>query len=281
MLFPNLFFDLTNLERSNWPEIWQCVGMIVGVYGVGYWIAARDPIRHWPVVFVGMLGKILGPIGFVWAIFQGRFNLAFGLLIVFNDLIWWIPFGRILKRAFEFHCQIQPRGPGVHWTELALADGSTLGHIEAPHLLILVRHQGCTFCRSALDDLSKAESQIQELGVRTVVVHMGGEAASEELRRDFGLKNTQVISDPELRFYRALGAKRGTWLQLFGPRIWWRGFVDGVLRGFGVGTLSGDGFMLGGVWLVRARKLTKVHDSCDAADNPQWPSLISQVRALL
>ncbi len=25
------------------PEIWQCVGMIVGVYGIGYLIAAVDP----------------------------------------------------------------------------------------------------------------------------------------------------------------------------------------------------------------------------------------------
>ena len=29
-----------------YPELWQCIGMIIGVYGVGYAIAARDPIRH-------------------------------------------------------------------------------------------------------------------------------------------------------------------------------------------------------------------------------------------
>ena len=50
-----------------WPQLWACIGMIVGVYGLGYMIAARDPARHWPIVLVGLLGKFLGPIGFVGA----------------------------------------------------------------------------------------------------------------------------------------------------------------------------------------------------------------------
>lgn len=83
-----------------YPELWQCIGMIVGVYGVGYGIAARDPFRHWPIVLVGLLGKIFGPIGFVGAVTSGRFPLAMGWTIVTNDLIWWLPFGVILWAAF-------------------------------------------------------------------------------------------------------------------------------------------------------------------------------------
>jgi len=97
IFFPHLFFDLTNMPRPNYPEIWQCVGMIVGVYGLGYWIAASDPIRHFPIVLVGFLGKILGPIGFVETLWTGRFTFGFGVNIIFNDLIWWIPFFLILK----------------------------------------------------------------------------------------------------------------------------------------------------------------------------------------
>jgi small multidrug resistance pump len=80
----------------NYVGIWQCVGMIVGVYGVGYWIAASDPQRHWPIVLVGFLGKIFGPIGFIQAYMDGIFNSKFGLTIITNDLIWWIPFYLIL-----------------------------------------------------------------------------------------------------------------------------------------------------------------------------------------
>jgi len=97
--FPHFLFDLAGIERLNYPEIWQCVGMIVGVYGIGYIIAASDPRTHWPIVLVGLLGKIFGPIGFAAALWRGTFPPLFGLTILTNDLIWWIPFGMILWDA--------------------------------------------------------------------------------------------------------------------------------------------------------------------------------------
>lgn len=96
---PNLLFDLTGTVRPNYPEIWQCVGMIVGVYGLGYLIAAENARRHWPIVLVGLLGKVLGPIGFAKALADGTFPPAFGLTILTNDLLWWVPFGLILLDA--------------------------------------------------------------------------------------------------------------------------------------------------------------------------------------
>ena len=89
------------MDLPRYPQIWQCVGMIVGVYGVGYLIAARDPLRHWPITLVGLLGKVFGPIGFVGAVASGDLPLAFGATILTNDLIWWIPFGAILYHAFR------------------------------------------------------------------------------------------------------------------------------------------------------------------------------------
>ena len=99
VLFPLAIFELASLPLPNYPEIWQCVGMIVGVYGVGYWIAADKPLVHWPITLVGLLGKICGPIGFLQAAAQGKFPWAFGWTILTNDLIWWIPFGLILLHA--------------------------------------------------------------------------------------------------------------------------------------------------------------------------------------
>lgn len=105
--FPHLLFDLVGIPRLNYPKIWQCVGMIVGVYGIGYWIAAGDPRRHWPIVLVGFLGKIFGPIGFSVALVRGVFPAEFGITILTNDLIWWIPFAAILWDAF-LHRRLQP-----------------------------------------------------------------------------------------------------------------------------------------------------------------------------
>ncbi len=81
--------------------IWQCVGMIVGVYGIGYLAAARDPARHWPIVLVGLLGKILGPIGFIDAAISGVLPWSMGWTILTNDLAWWIPFALMLRLAWR------------------------------------------------------------------------------------------------------------------------------------------------------------------------------------
>lgn len=101
VLWPHALFDWAGMARPNYPQIWQCVGMIVGVYGVGYVIAAFDPMRHWPIVLVGLLGKLLGPPGMAQAIWTGAWPAAFGVTCLFNDLIWWVPFAVILRAAWR------------------------------------------------------------------------------------------------------------------------------------------------------------------------------------
>ena len=109
ILRPADLFQLTDIPLPLYPGIWQCVGMIVGVYGIGYAIAARDPLRHWPITLVGFLGKIFGPIGFLYGLWfltpddPGYLPPAWGLTIVTNDLIWWIPFLLMLIASLQHH----------------------------------------------------------------------------------------------------------------------------------------------------------------------------------
>lgn len=103
VLLPYSFFKLTGMEPPKYIELWQCIGMIVGVYGVGYIAAAKDPLTHWPITLVGFLGKVFGPIGFAQGLITGKLPLAFGSTILTNDLIWWIPFFLILKAAHNKH----------------------------------------------------------------------------------------------------------------------------------------------------------------------------------
>jgi hypothetical protein len=100
--WPSQPFAWLDMPPPNYPQLWQCIGMIVGVYGIGYLIAAGDPMRHWPIVLVGLLGKVLGPIGFVPAALRGELPWGFFVLVnVSNDLIWWVPFGLILVQAWR------------------------------------------------------------------------------------------------------------------------------------------------------------------------------------
>lgn len=109
VLFPAWTFQFGGLATPAHAEIdprlylslWQCIGMIVGVYGIGYAIAASDPLRHWPIVLVGMLGKVFGPIGAVEGALAGRLPWSILWTNLTNDLIWIVPFGIISYRAYR------------------------------------------------------------------------------------------------------------------------------------------------------------------------------------
>ena len=101
VVLPDLWFQLNGMAAPNYRVIWQSVGMIVGVYGVGYGIAAFNPYRHWPIVLVGLLGKVFGLIGFVQSAITGSLPWRFGWINVTNDLIWIVPFAMILHGAWQ------------------------------------------------------------------------------------------------------------------------------------------------------------------------------------
>lgn len=99
VLAPQSFFEILGMAPTNYPMIWQGMGMVIGVYGLAYYWASFDYIRHWPIVAVGFLGKILGPLGFVFNYLQGIAPAAFGYTLLTNDLIWWAPFALMLRDA--------------------------------------------------------------------------------------------------------------------------------------------------------------------------------------
>ena len=60
--------------------------------------------RHWPIVLVGFLGKVFGPIGLVQKVWlEGELPLRFGWINVFNDLIWIVPFFLALRWVLRKH----------------------------------------------------------------------------------------------------------------------------------------------------------------------------------
>ena len=101
VFWPQAYFRGAGMPAINYPQIWQCVGMIVGVYGLGYIIAAFDPVRHWPIVFVGFLGKLLGPLGFLQNALSGAWPWRMGWINLSNDIIWLVPFALILRHAWR------------------------------------------------------------------------------------------------------------------------------------------------------------------------------------
>ena len=274
VLAPTAIFHVAGVDPPIYPELWQCIGMIVGVYGIGYLIAARDPYRHWPIVLVGLLGKVLGPLGFVWAVVQGAFPPTFGVMILTNDLVWWPAFAVILYASFRHHQApegMPERAPSPHQVlrrattqhDVTIAD---LSH-RRPVLLVLLRHFGCTFCREAIADLAKRRDAIEAVGTQVVLVHQGTDAQAEAFLADRGLDDLPRVADPDAALHRSLGLGRGSFRQLFGARVWWRGLRAGVLRGHGIGRPVGDGFRMPGAFLVVAGRVVHAYRHASAVDD--------------
>ena len=99
IVFPSLLFDLLGLDAPSYLPIWQVVGMFVLVYAPAYWWAARFPERYPLFIVIGMLGKLMGPVGFAWAVAFSDFPVEFGVTILTNDLIWYPAFLLYLRRA--------------------------------------------------------------------------------------------------------------------------------------------------------------------------------------
>lgn len=97
---PQWLFRFAGMPPLNHPAIFACLGMVVGVYGLLYLEVARVPERGFAIAAVGLLGKVLGPIGMAQLVLSGAWPASSIVLCLTNDLIWWIPFGLYLHDAW-------------------------------------------------------------------------------------------------------------------------------------------------------------------------------------
>lgn len=113
IVWPRAFFDLFAMDAPRYPAIWQCLGMVVGVYGLGYAYAAWRLDRALPFIALGLLGKTLGPIGWVATVHAGEWPIRTFTLILFNDLVWWLPFGLFLLGGTRAGARLRASAPYI------------------------------------------------------------------------------------------------------------------------------------------------------------------------
>lgn len=277
ILFPTLPFQWAGLPSPNYPSLLQCLGMVIGLYGIGYAIAADDPMRHWPIVLVGLLGKIFGPIGFLWTAAHGEFPWLAGIVCLTNDVAWWPPFTVILLYAAKSQEERRTDVGSFH-EELERAKTSTgeslwdLSHRQ-PTLVVFVRHAGCTFCREAVHDVGQQADAIQHAGVKPVIVHMGTVDDGRKLLAWSGRDDLDACSDPDRRLFRAFELKFGTLRQLAGPYVLWRALFGGPLFKYGFGPMIGHGLQLAGAFLLDHGRIIRSYRHQTTADRPNYADL--------
>ncbi len=279
VLFPGALFSLFDMEPPRYLALWRGLGMFVGLFGVAFGIAATDPVRHWPIVFVGLVAKVLAPLGFLLEAGAGGLPWSLGWLFVVSDLIWVVPFTLILREVGRRRAALRPWDEDELVTALAgVPDREQHSLLElsfqAPLLFVFLRHFGCTFCRETLADLAGRQADLSAEGVRPVLIHMSDDPRGQTVFAQYGLEEIDRIADPAKALYTAFGLGRGSASQLFGPKVMWRALFGGAVARHGFGGLEGDGFQMPGAFLVREGRIERSWRASHAGERPDWAALV-------
>jgi peroxiredoxin len=280
--WPDVVSSRLGLEGLSYPEVWQYVGFLTALYGIAYVIAASSPLRHWPIVLIGLLIKVLGPVGFAYTALAGRLPWRFGWTVFANDVVWWVPFGAILAKAYETHVGgNRTTSPEVEEFALRVrtTGGMSLAELSRrqPVLLIFLRHSGCPFCREMLSSLARQKARLEESGTALVFVHMASEGHAVRFLSRYGLDGVMRIRDEKRALYRAFGLGRGRLWQLVGPQLWWRGLRAIATYGQSIAPSGGDLFQMPGVFLLYHGQILRSFRHQTAADRPDFLTLTQPV----
>jgi hypothetical protein len=277
IFFTEIPFQFIHIAIPSDIPLWQAFGLLIGMFGLGYILSAFNPNVHWPIVLIGLISKICGPLGFLFYATQGELSWSFAWLVFLNDVIWIFPFAIILRNAFDFNIsemeRIYPRiGLVNKLHEIYTNKGESAYYLSENQktLFIFLRHFGCTFCRKTLNELSYHRHGLEANGINIVIVHTADNETAEKYFAKYGLSDIQYITDSRGELYREFDIYRGTFTQLFGIHTLLKGLKH--LLKYGIGTQQGDGFSMPGAFMVENGKILKSQHYNSAGDNLDWDS---------
>lgn len=76
----------------------QLVGVLVGLFGVGYWLVASNPVENRNLLVLGFWSKLLGSVLGVYYVAAGKLPLVFLAILFVSDVIYLPPFYLIMRR---------------------------------------------------------------------------------------------------------------------------------------------------------------------------------------
>ena len=152
--------------------------------------------------------------------------------------------------------------------------GETLRELTTgrPVLLVFLRHFGCTFCREAVDEISKKRATLESGGTRLAFVHLGTEEKANAFFTPYGLQDAPRFADPDGKLYEAFGLARAEWRQYLNQESILRMLVA-WLNGNFVGLPAGDVQHMPGAFLVKDGEIRKSFRHKLVSDRPDYLAL--------
>lgn len=148
---------------------------------------------------------------------------------------------------------------------------------KQPVFLVFLRHFGCTFCREAMTDIALIWKNIEQQGLKTVVVHMATEELATTYFEEYKLAGVTHISDPDLSLYEYFGLFKGKFSQLYGLKVWLRGLKVSIIDKHGgpvVNKELGSVNQMPGVFILKNGEIKAKFVHKTAAVRPDYMKLI-------
>ncbi len=83
----------------------QLVGILVGLFGVGYWLVSRHPVENRNLLMLGFWSKALGSVLGLYYLAVGKLPPLFLVMLFFSDIIYLPPFLIIMRRLYKIAAQ--------------------------------------------------------------------------------------------------------------------------------------------------------------------------------
>lgn len=79
----------------------QIVGVLVALFGVGYWLVAWNPLENRNILTLGFFSKFLGSVLGVSYVVAGKLPLLFLPVLFFADIMYLPPFLLIMRQLYR------------------------------------------------------------------------------------------------------------------------------------------------------------------------------------
>lgn len=285
-LAPESYFEFAGKTGVENVLGWRVFGLVCILWGIAGALLIAKPVKFRWVSWAAVVSSVIAVPGLLIAFRNSEISGA-GFLFSFSfDLLGLIIMPLAAYRIYQFREKQRVKSQvsdGIvdlpEMEEYETNKGINLAELsrQKPVLLVFLRHFGCTFCREAMAEVSKNKKDIEANGAEIVLVHMVEHGVGAEHLEMYGLQDCHQISDPTKKLYNAFELKRGNFAQLFGLRSWVEGFRAGVIKGYGIGKETGDGFQMPGLFVISDGKVVQSFRHQYASDRPNYVDMTSCV----
>jgi len=94
-------YKLLGLSKPELIMPVQVMGILVGLFGVGYLMVASNPVENRNILVLGFLSKAISSVLALYYVAVGPLTLSFIPVVFFSDIIYLPPFYVLIRRLHE------------------------------------------------------------------------------------------------------------------------------------------------------------------------------------